>query len=300
MRRRTFLLAAGAAGLLPAAGVCAAPEDRTLTLQVGGATRTAFVRAPAVEPGRPCPLVLGFHGGGGNAPGYIDNSQLFAKAEAAGFISVCPQGTPVPFPIPGDHRIWNSGSEYERASGGIDDVLFTRRLIEAVARAYPIDRRRIFVTGFSNGAQMAYRLALELADQVAAIAPMSGGRLAGSERPARPVPVMHFHGTADSVYPLRGGLGAHSIGRTPHVGIDDVIDEWRRFDGAAPEATLEPHDGWEAHVHEGPTPVSLILVDGMGHQIAGGRDDRLPDQAMRAQPDAVAMALAFFAQRAPA
>jgi poly(3-hydroxybutyrate) depolymerase len=102
--------------------------------------------------------------------------------------------------------------------------------------------------------------------------------------------VMHVHGMADTVYPLRGGLGPNSIGRTPHVGIDDVIDEWRRFDGADPTSTIEPHDGWEVHRHAGPAPVVLVLVQGMGHQIAGGRDDHLPGQAMRAQPDAIARA----------
>ncbi|HLK23030.1 MAG TPA: PHB depolymerase family esterase [Caulobacteraceae bacterium] len=285
------MLAAPAAAASPIhAAAQAAP---TLEVEVRGERRTAFVRAPAALRG-PCPLVLGFHGGAGNAQGYIANSALFAKGPAAGAIVVCPQGTPIALRLPGDHRIWNSGPEYGRASNDVDDVAFTRRLIEAASQRYPVDRKRVFVTGFSNGAQMAYRLALELADQVAAIAPMSGGRLAGAERPARPVPVLHFHGTADTVYPLRGGLGADSIGRAPHAGIDDVIDEWRRFDGADPQATIEPHDGWAAHIHKGPAPVSLILVDGMGHQIAGGGDDHLPGQPMRAEPDAIAMALRFF------
>ena len=46
--------------------------------------------------------------------------------------------------------------------------------------------------------------------------------------------------------------------------------------------------------HDGPAPVALVLVNGMGHQIAGGGDDLLPDQAMRNAPDAVGMALKFF------
>jgi len=40
--------------------------------------------------------------------------------------------------------------------------------------------------------------------------------------------------------------------------------------------------------------VVLVLVEGMGHQIAGGGDDHLPGQPMRAQPDAIGMALGFF------
>jgi polyhydroxybutyrate depolymerase len=295
MRRRPLALAALALAMLLGRGAPALGADLTLTIDVDGVQRTAFLHAPdVIDPARRYPLVIGFHGGAGNAEGYIENSQLFAKGEAAGFIVVCPQGTPIPTPWPGDHRIWNSGAEYEQPSRGADDVAFTRLIIDRVSTMYPVDSKRIFATGFSNGGQMAYRLALELADRIAAVAPMSGGRLAGSERPSRPVPVMHVHGMADTVYPLRGGLGPNSIGRTPHVGIDDVIDEWRRFDGADPTSTIEPHDGWEVHRHAGPAPVVLVLVQGMGHQIAGGRDDHLPGQAMRAQPDAIAMALAFF------
>ncbi|HXQ11982.1 MAG TPA: PHB depolymerase family esterase [Caulobacteraceae bacterium] len=291
--QRAWTLLALIVGLVfaPAAGAIAA--DATLTLNVGGVERTAYLHAPdRIDPARRYPLVIGFHGGAGNAEGYIENSQLFAKGEAAGFIVVCPQGTPIP--IAGDHRVWNSGPEYERSSHGTDDVAFTRLIIDQVSRMYAIDPKRVFVTGFSNGGQMAYRLALELPDRIAAIAPMSGGRLAGDERPARPVPVMHFHGAADTVYPLGGGLGPNSIGRTPHASIDEVIDEWRQFDGADPTSTIEPHDGWEVHRHAGAAPVLLVLVLGMGHQIAGGRDDRLPGQAMRDQPDAIAMALQFF------
>jgi polyhydroxybutyrate depolymerase len=297
MLRRAFAVGALVFAVLTLAGAPtrALAADVTLTIDVGGVQRTAFVHAPdKIDPGRRYPLVIGFHGGAGNAEGYIQNSQLFAKGEAAGFIVVCPQGTAIPTPWPGDHRIWNSGAEYEQPSHGADDVAFTRMIIDRVSAMYRVDPRRVFVTGFSNGGQMAYRLALELADRIAAIAPMSGGRLAGGARPSRPVPVMHFHGLADTVYPLRGGLGPNSIGRTPHVGIDDVIDEWRRFDGADPTSTIEPHEGWEVHRHAGAAPVVLVLVEGMGHQIAGGEDDRLPGQPMRAQPDAVGMALSFF------
>jgi len=65
----------------------------------------------------------------------------------------------------------------------------------------------------------------------------------------------------------------------------------------APRPRSLPRAGWTIQAHDGPSRVALVLVDGMGHQIAGGRDDRLPSQAMRAAPDAVAMALRFFSDR---
>ena len=306
MRRRTALGLIGAAvtaGLAGATRAAPKPEGHTqpvaLDIDVNGRARTAWAAfGPAPDSSRPAPLVIGFHGGAGNAEGYISNSQLLAKGTQAGFVVVCPQGTPIQLRLPGDHRVWNSGPEYEAASGGADDVLFARQLIAEAGKIHAIDPARIFLTGFSNGAQMAYRLALELSNRIAAIAPMSGGRLAGGERPSRPVPVMHFHGAADSVYPFAGGLGAHSLGRTPHAPIEQVIREWVAFDQASPTPEVQAHGGWELQHHGGPAAVDLLLVSGMGHQIAGGGDNHLPDQALSPAPDAVAMALKFFADQA--
>lgn len=267
--------------------------DLTLTLTVNGQQRTAYVHAPAsIEPSHHYPLVIGYHGGAGNAEGYIRQSGIFAKGEQAGFIVVCPQGTAL-F-AGGNHRVWNSGREYAQASRNADDVAFSSALIDEIAARYPIDQKRVYATGFSNGAQMSYRLALELGNKIAAIAPMSGGRLAGGSQPSRPLPILHFHGTADSVYPLEGGLGPHSIGRTPHVPIPAVMLEWSKFNGAHLVAQQLNHPGWAALRHDGPVPVELILVKGMGHQIAGGADNHLPDQAMRNEPDATTLALQFF------
>jgi polyhydroxybutyrate depolymerase len=271
----------------------AAAQETIVTVSVGGVQRTAYVHAPAkIDRAREYPLLIGYHGGAGSAQGYIEQSQLFAKGERAGFIVVCPEGTALG-PM-AKHRVWNSGSEYAASSHNADDVAFTAQLIDKVSALYSVDPKRIYATGFSNGGQMAYRVALELSARIAAIAPMSGGRLSQGRRPSRAVPVLHIHGTVDSVYPLSGGLGPYSIGRTPHVPIDQVILEWCRFNGAPLTPQILAHDGWQTQLHDGAAPVTLLLVHGMGHQIAGGGDDRLPQQRLVAQPDAVAMALAFF------
>jgi len=266
-------------------------ETQEATLTVEG--RTAYINLPAnLENNQRYPLVIGYHGGGGNAEGYIRHSGLFSKAEEAGFIAVCPEGSLVTrF---GNHRVWNSGPEYAKATRNVDDVAFTKALIAAVSAQYPVDPRRIYATGFSNGGQMVYRLALEMSDRIAAIAPMSGARLATGERPRRRVPVLHFHGTADTLYPLQGGLGAQSRGHRLHVPVRDAIAEWVHIDGDQVAPHVSRYDGWQVEAHEGPTPVDLVLVDGMGHQIAGGKDDRLPHQALRSTPDSVKLAFEFF------
>lgn len=278
-------------GCLSAAA--AATQDSIVAVLVAQQPRIAYLHVPAtIDRERKYPLVIGFHGGGANAQGYIEQSQLVAKGERAGFIVVCPEGTP--FRRMPRHRVWNSGPEYSTSSGNADDVAFTRLLIDEISSRYPIDPKRIYATGFSNGGQMSYRLALELSHRIAAIAPMSGGRLAEGRRPSRPVPVLHIHGTADGVYPLAGGLGPYSIGSTAHVPIDAVILEWCRFNAARLTAQTVAYHGWEMQEHDGSAPVILLRVAGLGHQIAGGNDDHLPRQAMRAKPDAVATALEFF------
>ncbi|HEV2976356.1 MAG TPA: PHB depolymerase family esterase [Casimicrobiaceae bacterium] len=282
-----------AAGSLHAA--VASPQDTIVTVTVGAQQRSAYLHVPAgFDRARKYPLLIGFHGGAGNAREYIEQAQLFAKGEQAGFIVVCPEGTPLHGM--GEHRVWNSGPEYAASVGNADDVAFTRQLIDKVSSLYPVDPKRIYATGFSNGAQMTYRLALELSDRVAAIAAMSGGRLAQGRQPGRAVPVLHIHGTADGFYPFAGGLGPYSIGLTPHVAIDAVIREWCRFNGAALTPQTRTFDAYEMQLHDGPAPVILIRVDGLGHQIAGGNDDHLPHQALLPRPDAVAVALEFFAR----
>jgi polyhydroxybutyrate depolymerase len=220
----------------------ASGHGTVVTVSVAGQQRTAYLHVPAnIDRGKKYPLVIGYHGGAANAQQYIEQSQLFAKGERAGFIVVSPEGTAIG--PAGKRRVWNSGSEYARNSRNADDVAFTRQLIDRISSMYPVDPKRIYATGFSNGGQMSYRVALEMSDRIAAIAPMSGGRLAEGSRPSRAVPVLHFHGTADGAYPVKGGLGPISIGRTPHVPIDDVILEWTRFNGARSEARIILNDG---------------------------------------------------------
>ena len=289
---RTIPIGCLVVGLLPAPADCG--QDIVLGLTVKDRQRTAYLHVPAtLDPRKRYPLVIGYHGGGGNAQGYIRQSKIFIKGERADVIIVCPQGTMLV--MKGEHRVWNSGPEYRAATADAEDVAFTEALIREVSARYAVDPKRVYATGFSNGGQMSYRIALELADKIAAIAPMSGGRLADGLRPSRPVPVLHFHGTADGFYPFEGGRGPYSIGRTPHAAIGAVIAQWCKFNGTQLLPESVRHAGWEARRFAGAAEVELILVEEMGHQIAGGADDYLPHQATRDQPDAVSMALEFFA-----
>ena len=59
-------------------------------------------------------------------------------------------------------------------SNKVDDVGFTRALLDDLATVTNVDAKRVFATGISNGGIMCYRLASELSDRIAAIAPVAG------------------------------------------------------------------------------------------------------------------------------
>src|SRR5207248_5222098 len=85
-----------------------------------------------------------------------------------------------------------------------DDVAFVAQLLDDLAAVAHVDAKRVYATGMSNGAMMAYRLAAELSERIAAVAPVAGVLTVARCEPKRPVSVLHFHGTEDALVPLDG------------------------------------------------------------------------------------------------
>src|SRR5262249_49316258 len=136
-----------------------AVESRCESMQSGGRTRTYRIYVP-VRVARPAPVVLVLHGGGGSGSGQelVTLGGFNRIADREGIIVLYPDGV---------GRSWNDGRSDVRARAfqeQIDDVGFLEALLERVAAAHPIDRRRVFATGMSNGGFMAFRLACEAAD----------------------------------------------------------------------------------------------------------------------------------------
>jgi polyhydroxybutyrate depolymerase len=89
----------------------------------------------------------------------------------------------------------------------IDDVEFTRSLLDDLATVANVDANRVFATGLSNGGIMSHYVASELSDRIAAVAPVGGPLMMPAPNAKRAVSVMHFHGTADEFAPFNGGKG---------------------------------------------------------------------------------------------
>jgi polyhydroxybutyrate depolymerase len=148
------------------------PGDHTRTLQVDGRERSYLVHVPAKYGGKqPTPVVLAFHGGGSNAEQMVRFCGLNEKADKEGFLAVYPSGT-------GRFErmlTWNAGNCCGYAmQNKVDDVAFTRALLDDLAEVANVDPKRVYATGMSNGAIMCYRLASQLSDRIAAIAPVAG------------------------------------------------------------------------------------------------------------------------------
>src|SRR5882672_6630474 len=222
----------------------AGDHDRSLT--VAGATRTYIVRIPPrVSEGAPLPVVLAFHGGGGNASSFKGYAGLDGLADRDGFVVIYPDGS-------GTHGrrllTWNAGGCCGYAAAqNIDDVAFAVAVLRDVARNVLVDATRVYATGHSNGAMMSYRMAIEASERVAAIAPVAGAMQASRFPPPRPVPVLHVHSVDDPRALYTGGLGPPFPGtqsRVAHLAVEPELARWVAHDRCA----AEPRTAERRHV----------------------------------------------------
>jgi polyhydroxybutyrate depolymerase len=208
------------------------PGNHDLSLRVGERTRRYIVHVPPqARDGRPLPLVLSLHGGGGTGKGQQEYARADPLADREGFLVVYPDGTGR---LGRRLLTWNAGGCCGYAHDHqVDDVGFVRALLGDLARRTPLDARRVYATGLSNGGMMSYRLAAEAGDRIAAIAPVSGGMVVDSIRSPRPVPILHIHSVDDPRALYGGGLGPpfpFTNSRVMQPNMDSVIARWVAFD----------------------------------------------------------------------
>ncbi|HEX4994402.1 MAG TPA: PHB depolymerase family esterase [Methylomirabilota bacterium] len=276
MKRAMVWLIAGAWSVTAALTAAAGGATQAHTLEVGGLTRSYLLHVPPTLPAGPAPLVLVFHGGGGNGPGIERLTRFSELADREGVLIAYPEGV---------GRNWYDGREFSSGSRAhrerIDDVGFVAALLDVVARAYAVDPRRIYATGISNGAVFSHYLAAHLSPRIAAIAPVVGGIADPPDawlRPERPVSVLILQGTTDPLVPYRGGAIAFGRGRI--IDTEEAARRWARLDGAAPEprptalaAPGKDHCGGLRLTHSGGrdgSEVVLVRLDGGGHTWPGG------------------------------
>jgi len=255
-----------------------APGDSVRSLRIGEETRTYLAHVPKkYDPKRPTPVVLVLHGAFANAEITVRFTGMNAKADEAGFIAVYPNGTGFANML----LFWNSGpTRAPTARVAPDDVAFIGKVLDDLATVANVDPKRVYACGMSNGGMMCYRLAAEMPERIAAIAPVSGTMVIDKAAPNRPVPVMHFHGLADAI--VRYGGSATDPSRTrliDYKSVDETMKIWAKIDGCAEKPKEErlpdtAHDGTSVTKKtfgggKDGAEVVLFAIDGGGHTWPG-------------------------------
>lgn len=281
-------------------------EVKTLDLRHDGEKRRyALYIPPGLDTTEPVALVLAFHGGGGHAEFMADEARygLISKAREAGFVVAFPNGhSRLPR---GRLATWNAGGCCGDARDrNSDDVGFSRAVVADVSRQVAIDRQRVFATGMSNGAMMAYRLACEAADLVRAVAAVAGTEAVTTCRPARPVPVLHIHARNDTHVLFDGGAGPDAFRDASKVmdfvSVPETVKRWvgRNACQTQPERTLERPGAWCERYRgcrDGAT-VQLCVTAAGGHSWPGAEAVRRGKENASQALDASEAIWTFFSE----
>jgi len=207
---------------------------------------------------RPTPLVISMHGAGGWPVQQMELSRWNRVADENGFIVVYPSGKGGLGP-----RVWR-----ER------DVQFISDLIDKLQAEYNIDRRRIYANGLSNGGGMSFVLSCTLADRIAAVGMVGAAHLLPWSwcKERRPMPMIAFHGTADSFAPYKGGMSW--VASSPFANIPRWTANWARRNRCEPRP-VESVAAADVMRREYPhcaddAAVVLYTIEGGGHTWPGG------------------------------
>ncbi|MFG1477756.1 PHB depolymerase family esterase [Xanthobacter sp. V4C-4] len=265
--------------LFPAPAAAAGSNRQQLT--VGEETRSYLVSNPAGVSG-PAPVVIALHGAMQTPQSFRAYFGLDAAAAANGFIAVYPEG---------EGRVWNDSRPAAMRLKAMlrpgDDVAFLVALAGKLVADGVADPARIYLTGISNGGFMVQRMACEFAPVFAAYSVIMATTAANAREechPARPVPILFIHGTADTVVTY-GGFWT-PVGAT--LSAPDSAGLFARLNGCAGSARrvlpdLDPADGttvservWQG-CRDGAT-VTLLTIENGGHQ-SPARVETRPDLA---------------------
>ncbi|HVT85135.1 MAG TPA: PHB depolymerase family esterase [Chitinophagaceae bacterium] len=244
---------------------------------VNGVQRDYVLHLPLhIEKNKPLPLVFIFHGGGGNSKQMQRYIKMDAIADRENFITVYPQGL---------NKQWNDGRAFNISIAANDDVKFVEQLLDTLEKSAPIDPKRVFATGISNGAFFSIYLSYKLSRRFLAIAPVCGSipkRLYDQFFPSQPVSLLLINGTGDPLVPYDGGtVGNRLIGnRGECVSTDKTIERFINVDKTSATAVrylpdTDRSDGCTAMQYTynngaNNSEVILIKIINGGHTWPGG------------------------------
>jgi polyhydroxybutyrate depolymerase len=199
--------------------------------------RPAYLYVPPGYDGHtPLPLVLLLHGYSGTGPGCENWMHLMPLADVRGFLCCYPNGTR----DRAGYQFWNAtDAAMDQWSTGVDDAGYLRSLIEEIGTEFAVDRKRIYLLGFSNGGFMCYRMACQSADLIAGIASLAGATFLDPSlcTPSELVNILEIHCTGDANVPYAGGAVTPAIGAPCYMpafpGALQNVQTWAGYNGSS-------------------------------------------------------------------
>ncbi|WVF70947.1 hypothetical protein IAT40_005742 [Kwoniella sp. CBS 6097] len=230
------------------------------------------------------PVVLSFHGAGGNSSRQEILSQLsLPELRIAGlpFLSVFPQGV--------NNTDWNMTHIWQAAVYGnktVDDIQFVKDILYDISSNYTVNHRRYYASGKSNGGGFTALLACrpDTSAIFAAFAPVSPALYQEAKSfhdchpaPGRAVPIFHSHGIEDDDTPFHGRSEESNWIYGPEPDVRVWRARWALRNGhpapAGPQGGLpKPNKVYHPHVNAteevwdlGKAEFRALSVKGLGH-----------------------------------
>lgn len=135
---------------------------------------------------------------------------------------------------------WDAGGCCGRAyRAGINDVGFVSDVVNQV-RSTQSDAGKVYLSGFSDGGRLAYRVACDRPGMFAGFAAVEAVPVIGCT-PAAPIPVEIVARTGDPLLTVDRGAPPKVVEGTVEPTVQTVVSKWRAIDGCSNAATTTAH-----------------------------------------------------------
>jgi polyhydroxybutyrate depolymerase len=258
--------AAGSGGPMPSACPASStikPGDTNMMIMAGGMNRRYIMHIPPMYDGKtPMPMLIDWHPLT-QTGSYQRRSSGYAElGDTEGFITLFPDGI---------DNAWNIGPCCTR-SRDVDDLGLAKAMVERMRTEACVDMKRIYAAGYSMGGGMSHFLGCNAADIFAAVSPAAFDLLQESEepcKPARPITVISFRGTADPIVPYTGGASsppvAYPLDPIHFLGAEGTFKRWSELNKCTGEP-MAGTGGCQTYKQcEAGVEVTLCTKQGGGH-----------------------------------
>jgi len=222
----------------------------SISMNIKGTTRSTLIYVPS-NIGSNRPLLISLHGRWGSGNDMKNTAKFETIADTAHFIVAYPDG--LPQAVLGGNTGWDAGGSTD------NDIAFFKAIRDSMSSKYGIDKKRVYLTGFSLGGMETYHAANVAADEFAAFASCSGYPLNEYHRyytGSRPVPFLHIHGKADDF--------------VKYDSVSIVVDNWVARNGCNPIPAVTTKNGIYTRsgyaATDGGFDYLYYALDGVGHE----------------------------------